>query len=134
MSDIPIPPNVSGQIMAQGISGATANIGDALTQYAGILKQTKAYRQMAVDGLGMDPHQVDRMSLPQLTGMLQGEALKRSNIGQQIMQQLQQSEAQRNQLQNKIMGYRQGANQRMMEILRQNASAAGGPPPGAPGV
>lgn len=74
--DIPITPNVSGQILAQGISGATSGLSGTITQYAGLLKQAKAYRTMAVDGMGMDPEAVDKMSLPELEGHFQAVALK----------------------------------------------------------
>ena len=73
---IPIVPNRSGEILAQGVSGAASNIADTITQLSQRMRQTKAFRQMAVDGLGMDEEQVDRMSLPQLQGMMQGVALK----------------------------------------------------------
>ncbi len=73
---IPIVPNRSGEILAQGVSGAASTIADTITQLSQRMRQTKAFRQMAVDGLGMDEEQVDRMSLPQLQGMMQGVALK----------------------------------------------------------
>jgi len=76
MSDIPIPENRSGEILAQGISGATSNLADTILQLGQLHKQTKAFRTMAIDGLGMDPDTVDRMSLPELQGTMQGMALK----------------------------------------------------------
>ena len=73
---IPIVPNRSGEILAQGVSGAASTIADTITQLSQRMRQTKAFRQMAIDGLNMNEEEVDRMSLPQLQGKMQGVALK----------------------------------------------------------
>lgn len=66
----------SGEILAQGITGATSSLSDTIERLGALHKQTKAYRTMAVDGLGMDPDEVDNMDLPTLQGKLQGVAIK----------------------------------------------------------
>jgi hypothetical protein len=58
----------------QGISQAGASVGEMIAQMKQRARQTTAMRSMAVDGLGMDPDQVDKMSLPQLTGTLHHRA------------------------------------------------------------
>lgn len=78
--DIPIQPDVSGQILGAGISNAALNAQGSLSQLiqqaSATSKQAKAYRAMAVDGLGMDPDQVNRMSLPELQGHMQAMAVR----------------------------------------------------------
>ncbi len=60
----------------QGITSAGNSIGDGLESMMKRMKQTKAVRTMAVDGLGMDPDAVDKMSLEEVQGHLQGAAVK----------------------------------------------------------
>lgn len=76
--------DVSGQILAQGITGAAGSISDSITQAGALHKKLKAYRAMAVDGLGLDPEQVDKMSLGDLEGKFQAVALK--STVQQMME------------------------------------------------
>jgi len=76
MSYAPGVTNQSGQILAQGISQAGQSLGETIEQLGQRHRQLKAYQTMAVDGLGMDKDQVGKMTLPQLTGIMQGEALK----------------------------------------------------------
>jgi hypothetical protein len=94
----------SGQILAQGITGAAANIADTINLLGQRTRQAKAFRTMAVDGLGMDPDEVDKMSLPQLQGTMQGVALKNAQQqhAAQIMDIQSQAEERRN-----IGAYRQ---------------------------
>jgi hypothetical protein len=75
--------NVSGQILARGISSAANSVADTITELGQQHKQAKALRVMAVDGLGMDPDQVDKMSLPELQGTLQSVAVKNANAQRQ---------------------------------------------------
>lgn len=87
---MPYNPSVndnSGQILAQGISGAGQSISEAIDTYTQRARQTKAYRQMAVDGLGLDPDDVDKMSLSTLQGKMQGMALKAANQQRQAQTQ-----------------------------------------------
>jgi len=64
------------QYLFQGISGAGQSLGEGIEQMMTRLKQAKAMRTMAVDGLGMDPDAVDKMSAGEVQGHLQGAALK----------------------------------------------------------
>lgn len=83
---MPYAPGVvdrSGEILAGGITSAANTISDTIDKYSQITRQTKAYRTMAVDGLGMDPDEVDKMSLPQLQGHMQGVAVKNAQAEQQ---------------------------------------------------
>src|SRR5690242_1669805 len=75
----------SGEIFAQGITGAANTIADTILKLGQQAKEAKAYRTMAVDGLGMDADAVDKMSLPELQGTLQGAALKSSRKVQNLM-------------------------------------------------
>lgn len=75
----------SGEIWGKAINDTVSNVSDMIDRYTKQAKETKAYRTMAVDGLGMDPDAVDKMSPGELMGHLQGAALKR----QQDMQQAQ---------------------------------------------
>lgn len=79
------PPNSGNPF--QGIADAGQSIGDMIQRHIAQAKEAKAYRAMAVDALGMDPDKADQMTLPELQGTMAGEALKRSNIGQQLMQE-----------------------------------------------
>lgn len=82
--------NNSGQIMAQGIMGAGASITDAITKHTAETKKLKAYRAMAVDGLGLDAEEVDKMDLPTLEGKMQSLAVK--NVMGQMQQRQQQAQ------------------------------------------
>lgn len=111
----------AGQSIAEGIKGMRQR-----------LLQTQAMRSMAVQGLGMDPDQVDKMNLNQLQGTLAGAALKRSNVGQQLEQQLMAEKTKGAALERTIMEGDQAAMQRL-QAIRQARTQASLPAPGAPG-
>lgn len=77
--------NRSGEIMAAGISGAFGTVADTITELSKRAREAKAYRTMAVDGLGMEPEAVDKMNLEELQGHMQGVALKSSREHQQVL-------------------------------------------------
>lgn len=119
---MPYAPGISyhgDQYLFQGISSAGQSLGEGIDQAIQRGRQLKAMRAMAVDGLGMDPDQVDGMSLPQLQGTLAGEALKRSNLGQQLQQQLTQSETEKNQMASTLQRYRQSAYAKFTDMVNQ---------------
>jgi hypothetical protein len=69
-------PNAGGAYLYAGISGAGDSVGEGITRMGQNLRQAKAYRAMAVDALGMDPDEVDKMGLGELTGHVQAAGMK----------------------------------------------------------
>lgn len=130
--------NQAGQILAQGISSAGDSIGKGIEAMVAKTKALKATRAMAVDGLGMDPDQVDGMSLPQLQGMMAGGALKRSNVGQDLMQQNERLKIAGQQLQNSAMQREAQWQETFRQIMSGGSTGGNGangggnaaPPPG----
>lgn len=76
-----------------GISSAGQGLAQGIEQMAQNLRQAKAYRAMAVDGLGMDPDQVDKMSLGELQGHMQAQAVKSAMANQAAQAQERQARA-----------------------------------------
>jgi hypothetical protein len=90
---MPYAPTVddrSGMIMAAGIKNAGGSITDAITRSQQDAKRLKALRAMAVDGMGMDPEQVDKMDEGTLQGHLESVAVR--NVMSQMQQREQQSQ------------------------------------------
>jgi hypothetical protein len=83
------------EYLFQGVAGAGARIGKGLEEMAQRQKQVKAYRTMAVDGLGMDPEEVDHMSFGELQGHLQAVTVKHAMESAQAMQAERFARAQR---------------------------------------
>jgi hypothetical protein len=83
----------SGEIMANGISNAVGSIADTIDLLGQRHRQLKAYQTMAVDGLGMDKDEVGKMSLPQIQGIMQGEAMKSAVQQRKAQAQLIQEKA-----------------------------------------
>lgn len=81
------------QYLFQGISGAGQSIGEGIEQMMQRLKQTKAMRTMAVDGLGMDPDAVDKMSAGEVSGHLQAAALKNQQAEAQARRMMETAHA-----------------------------------------
>lgn len=69
------PVGPAAMMSPNGPQGSNVGIDDAIDQTQQQLKQQKAYRMMATDGLGMDPDAVSRMSLNELRGRFQGMAM-----------------------------------------------------------
>lgn len=78
--------DVSGGLR-QGISSAGQGLGAGIQQMGAQLKKAKAYRAMAVDAMGMDPDQVDKMSADELEGIFMGQAMKKAREGEQRQEQ-----------------------------------------------
>lgn len=78
--------------LAQGISQAGQGLARGIEQMTGNLKKAKAYRTMAVDGLGMEPEAVDKMPLEELEGHFQAMAVKSAMEGQKQKRQAMQQE------------------------------------------
>jgi hypothetical protein len=76
--------------MGQGIMSAGNSISAAIEQHKAESKRLKAFRAMAVDGLGMDPEEVDRLDADTLQGKLQSVAVKSAISQQQREQEDQQ--------------------------------------------
>lgn len=72
----PYAVNHSGMILAGGISSAGNSIVNRIDQHTAEMKRLKAFRAMAVDGLGMDPEQVDQMDADTLQGKLEAVAIR----------------------------------------------------------
>lgn len=77
---------------AMSTSGAQA-IADTMNQLGSQLKETKAYRAMAVDALGMDPDKVDKMSLGELKGHMQSLAVRNQQEQTQALAQERMAKA-----------------------------------------
>lgn len=81
------------QYLAQGISSAGQNIAEGIEGMTKRLRQTKAMRTMAVDGMGMDPDKVDNMTPEQIQGIMQGMAVKNAQAEAQARRQMEQAHA-----------------------------------------
>lgn len=81
------------QYLNQGISSAGQNIAEGIEGMTKRLRQTKAMRTMAVDGMGMDPDKVDNMTPEQIQGIMQGMAVKNANAEAAARVQMEQAHA-----------------------------------------
>lgn len=79
------------EYLFKGISGAGASIAEGIEGMTKRLRQTKAMRTMAVDGMGMDPAQVDKMSPEEIQGRMEGIGWK--NTQAKIQQAQQETQA-----------------------------------------
>lgn len=82
------------QYLFQGISGAGQNIAEGIEGMTKRLRQTKAMRTMAVDGMGMDPDKVDNMTPEQIQGIMQGMAVKNAQKEAAARVEMEQAHAQ----------------------------------------
>lgn len=115
----------SGLILAAGITGAANSIADKIDKTTAETKKLKAYRSMAVDGLGLDADEVDNMDLPTLEGkmqslavrnLMQGMAEKKQQMGFAAQDQgFRQAEATRAQANFDYQGQQRAAAHRMMQ-------------------
>lgn len=80
-------PYKGSDYLYQGISGAGQGIGAGIEKMTANLKKAKAYKTMAIDALGMDPEQVDKMGLAELEGHFQAVAVKNAMAQAQERQQ-----------------------------------------------
>jgi hypothetical protein len=99
---MPYAPTVndhSGALLAAGIMNAGGSITDAITRSQADAKRLKAIRAMAVDGLGMDPEQVDKMDEGTLQGHLESIAVRNVMGQMQERNQRQQFAAEDQQFQ-----------------------------------
>ncbi len=107
---------------AMSTSGAQA-ISDTMNQLGSQLKETKAYRAMAVDALGMDPDKVDKMSLGELKGHMQALAVRNQQEQTQALAQERMAKA-------ALLTQQQEEAQAMpafaQELMRGRASGPGG--------
>lgn len=78
----------SGEILAAGITQGTNTLAGSIIQLSKDLKRTKALKQVALDVFGMEPDEVDNMTLPQLEGKVTGLAVQHQK------QQVDQANAQ----------------------------------------
>lgn len=110
----------------QGISQAGQGLGEAIQTFGQNLKKAKAYRAMAVDALGMEPDRVDKMSLPELEGHFQAQAVK--NAMEQTKSLVQERQAKAAQL---MMQQEEAAAwpQLMQHLQAQGGEGAAGPNP-----
>lgn len=60
--------------LQQGIENGAQGLAAGISAMGANLKKLKAFRQMAVDGMDMDPDQVDHMTAEQIQGHMQGVA------------------------------------------------------------
>jgi hypothetical protein len=89
------------------------------------LKKAKAYRTMAVDALGMEPDAVDKMSLPELEGHFQAQAV------QSLMEQ-RKAQAQEREAKARLMMMQQDEAQAWPEFAKR--LMGGGAPGAGPGA
>jgi len=69
--------------LGRGIENAGQGLAAGIERMGADLKKAKAYRAMAVDAMGMDPDQVDKMKLEDLEGVFMGQALKKARVQQE---------------------------------------------------
>lgn len=81
------------QYLFQGISSAGQGIAEGIEGMTKRLRQTKAMRTMAVDGMGMDPDKVDNMTPEQIQGIMQGMAVKNAQSEAQARVQMEKAHA-----------------------------------------
>lgn len=67
----------ANEMMMGNINTAANGISAAIERNLTEAKKLKAYRAMAVDGLGMDPDQVDQLDVDTLEGKFRAEVLRR---------------------------------------------------------
>jgi hypothetical protein len=81
------------QYLFQGISGAGGSIAEGIESMTKRLRQTKAMRTMAVDGMGMDPDKVDGMTPEQIQGIMQGIAVRTQQAQAKAQMEMEQAHA-----------------------------------------
>lgn len=110
--------------IAQGQTAMWQSMGDLIKGSIAEHKKAKAYKTMAVDALGMDPEQVDKMSLAELEGTIQGVSLKNAQAEEARRAELfAQHQAER--------GQSQAFNANIEQMMTDAPRGGGAAPPGS---